>query len=152
MTSRHERTAVPYSADAMYDIVADVMKYPDFIPWCVGMRLKKNDVANGSGRLVADMLVQYKVFREKFRSEVALDKPAHTINVTYLDGPFRHLVNTWRFEEGEDGGSVIDFHIEFEFKNPLLQMTAMTVLDKAFARLSEAFVARAHALYGKTGA
>lgn len=148
VTRKHERRIVRYSADQMYDLVADIVKYPDFIPWCVGMRVREGRVVDGSGELVADMIVRFNVFRETFRSRVRLHKPAHTIDVDYLDGPFRRLENHWRFEDRPEGGSIIDFRIAFEFRNPLLQATAMGLLDKAFARLADAFIARADDVYG----
>ena len=144
MTSRHTQTEVPYSADQMYELVADVERYPEFLPWCVGLRI----IERGDAKITADMIVAYKVFRERFRSRVTLDQDEKQINVAYVDGPFSNLENRWRFTDKPEGGSVIDFEIEFEFKNFLLQATAQAVFDKAFARMSEAFVKRAHEVYG----
>ncbi len=132
----------------MFDLVANVEKYPEFIPWCIALRILKKDALDGQGTLTADMVVAYKVFREKFKSRVMLDRHHHAIDVTYLDGPFRSLENHWRFVDQPDGGSAVDFEIDFEFKNFLLQATAQAVFDKAFARMSEAFVKRADDVYG----
>ncbi|MHA7870800.1 MAG: type II toxin-antitoxin system RatA family toxin [Hyphococcus sp.] len=148
MTSRRKTTIVPHTADEMFDLVADVERYPAFIPWCVALRVVETNVVDGRGTMLADMVVAYKVFREKFRSRVVLDRPAGTIDVEYEDGPFRSLQNHWRFTDRPEGGSVIDFEIEFEFRNFFLQATAQAVFDKAFARMSEAFVTRADAVYG----
>lgn len=143
MTSRHTKTEVPYTADQMFALVADVETYPEFLPWCVGLRI----VERGPAKVTADMIVAYKVFRERFRTQVTLDRADKHIDVAYVDGPFRTLENRWRFTDKPEGGSVIDFDIEFEFKNFLLQATAQAVFDKAFARMSEAFVKRAGEIY-----
>ncbi|MBL4620226.1 MAG: type II toxin-antitoxin system RatA family toxin [Marinicaulis sp.] len=148
MTSRHTKTPVPYSAAQMFDLVADVDQYPVFLPWCVALRVIKKDIDDGQGTLTADMIVAYKVFREKFRSKVTLDRAHYAIDVCYQDGPFKNLENRWRFIDQPDGGSVIDFEIIFEFKNFILQAAAQTVFDKAFSRMSEAFVMRADEIYG----
>jgi len=149
VTEKHERRHVSHPPERMFDLVADVRSYPDFIPWCEGMRVRRDDTREGSGELVADMLVGFKVFRERFRSRVLLDRPARRIDVDYLDGPFRRLENRWLFEDDGAGGCNIDFAIIFEFKNPFLQATATSVLDRAFLRLSDAFVKRADELYGR---
>lgn len=145
MTARRTTTEVPYSAAEMFALVADVERYPDFIPWCVALRV----VERGEGTLLADMVVAYKVFRERFRSRVTLDRDARRITATYVDGPFRTLRNEWSFRDREGGGSTIDFLIDFEFRNFILQATAQQVFDKAFARMADAFVARAKAVYGE---
>lgn len=148
MTSKRTTTIVPHTADQMFDLVADVEKYPAFIPWCVALRILEKDVTDGRGTMTADMVVAYKVFREKFRSHVVLDRENKSIEARYLDGPFRNLENHWRFIDRPEGGSEIDFAIDFEFRNFLLQATAQAVFDKAFARMSEAFVKRADEVYG----
>ncbi len=145
MTARRSTTEVPYSAAEMFALVADVERYPDFIPWCVALRV----VERGDKRLLADMVVAYRVFRERFRSRVTLDPEAGRITAEYVDGPFRTLKNEWTFRDRAEGGSSIDFLIDFEFRNFLLQATAQTVFDKAFARMADAFVARAKAVYGE---
>jgi len=132
----------------MFDLVADVDQYPVFLPWCVALRVIKKDIDDGQGTLTADMIVAYKVFREKFRSKVTLDRAHYAIDVCYQDGPFKNLENRWRFIDQPDGGSVIDFEIIFEFKNFILQAAAQAVFDKAFSRMSEAFVTRADEIYG----
>ena len=144
MTARHTQTEVPYTARQMYDLVADVERYPEFLPWCAALRV----VDRKENALVADMVVAYSVFRERFRSKVKLDPRAMRIEAQYVDGPFRNLENRWRFTDKPDGGSVIDFEIAFEFRNFLLQATAQAVFDKAFPRMSDAFVKRAHEVYG----
>ena len=151
MTARRTTTDIPYTADQMFDLVADVEKYPQFLPWCVALRvIERNDAAAGQGTLTADMVVAYKVFRERFRSRVTLDRAGKRIAAAYVDGPFRNLENRWRFIDRPDGGSTIDFEIAFEFKNILLQATAQAVFDRAFARMSDAFVKRADEVYGES--
>ncbi len=130
----------------MFALVADVERYPEFLPWCVGLRIIEEN--QKAGTLTADMIVAYKVFRERFRSRVRLDPENRRIEAAYVDGPFRNLENRWRFTDKPEGGSVIDFEIAFEFKNFLLQATAQAVFDKAFSRMSEAFVKRADEVYG----
>ncbi|GGD03641.1 type II toxin-antitoxin system RatA family toxin [Aquisalinus flavus] len=147
MPSHHDRRKVPYSPDQMFDLVADVEDYPEFIPWCEGIRLRSDNAENGQGELIADMIVRYKIFRERFRSKVNLDRENHSITVDYIEGPFRKLVNIWHFEPQENGGCIVDFRIEFEFKNILLQTAAMQVFDKAFKYMSDAFISRAAELY-----
>ncbi len=147
MTARRTTTEVPYSAMEMFALVADVERYPDFIPWCVALRV----VERGEGTLLADMVVAYKVFRERFRSRVTLDSEALRIAATYVDGPFRTLKNEWTFRDRDGRGSTIDFLIDFEFRNFILQATAAQVFDKAFARMADAFVARAKTVYGARG-
>ena len=148
MTARRTTTEVPYSAAQMFDLVADVEKYPDFLPWCIALRVLQADKTGGQGAVTAEMVVAYKVFRERFRSKVLLDRENKTIDAEYIDGPFRSLQNHWRFKDRPDGGSIIDFEIAFEFRNFLLQATARAVFDKAFSRMSEAFVKRADEVYG----
>lgn len=145
MTERRTITEVPYSAAQMFDLVADVEQYPHFLPWCAALRV----IDRQPDALTADMVVAYKVFRERFRSQVSLDPSAKRIDVTYVDGPFRNLTNRWRFADRPGGGSVIEFEISFEFRNIFLQATAQAVFDKAFARMADAFVRRADAVYGE---
>lgn len=145
MIARRTTTDVPYSAAEMFALVADVERYPDFIPWCVALRV----VERAERILLADMVVAYRVFRERFRSRVTLDPAAGRIAAEYVDGPFRTLRNEWTFRDRVEGGSAIEFLIDFEFRNFLLQATAQTVFDKAFSRMADAFVARAQAVYGE---
>ena len=148
MITRRTTSDVPFTAAQMFDLVADVEKYPEFLPHCLALRVVSNKTKGGEGELVADMIVAFKVFREKFRSKVTLDKPALFIDVDYADGPFRHLDTKWCFTDKTEGGSTIDFEIDFEFSNVLLQTTAQLIFDKAFAKMSDAFVERAYEVYG----
>ena len=134
----------------MFNLVADIERYPEFLPWCVALRITQRDPAPEPASLTAEMVVAYKVFRERFKSRVLLDRPAGKIEVDYMDGPFSSLQNLWRFQDLPQGGSQVDFEISFEFSNFILQATARNVFDKAFARMSEAFVARADEIYAVT--
>ncbi len=147
MTSRRSLTEVPFAARQMFDLVADVETYPDFIPWCVALRVVQRDIDDGAGTLHADMVVAYKVFRERFRSKVTIDPESHAIDAHYTEGPFDALHTRWRFADLPAGGCEIDFFIEFQFKSLLLQSTARMVFERAFLRMTDAFVGRAHALY-----
>lgn len=148
MTSRRTSTEVRYAADQMFALVADVERYLEFLPWCVALRIVDRR-SDGEGELLTcDMVVAYKVFREKFRSLVRLDHAGRRIHVDYVDGPFRSLKNDWAFRDLAFGGSVVDFSIEFEFRSFVLQATAQAVFEKAFLKMSEAFIERARGVYG----
>ena len=151
MTSRRTTTDVPFSARQMFDLVADVERYPDFLPWCIALRVVDRNIEDSAGTLNADMIVAYKVFREKFRSKVMLDPASHSIDAHYTEGPFSALRTRWRFADYAEGGSNIDFFIEFRFRSMLLHTTASMVFEKAFARMTDAFVARAFELSGENG-
>ncbi|NNE42209.1 MAG: type II toxin-antitoxin system RatA family toxin [Marinicaulis sp.] len=141
---RRTVAAVPYSADQMFSLIADVKKYPEFLPWCIALRV----VAESDDEILADMVVAYKVFREKFRSRTVLHRDESVIDSYFVDGPFRKLHSRWRFEPRPDGDCVINFSISFEFKSLILQSAAVAVFEKAFARMTEAFVKRADDMYG----
>ena len=151
MTSRRTTTDVPFTAQQMFDLVADVERYPAFLPWCIALRVVDRKTDEGAGMLLADMIVAYKVFREKFRSKVTLDPASHSIDAHYTDGPFSALRTRWRFADYAEGGSNIDFFIEFRFRSTILHTTATMVFEKAFARMTDAFVARAFEIYGDNG-
>ena len=142
----HETRVVAYSADQMFDLVADVARYPEFLPWVTAARIK----TRSDDGFVADVLVGFKSFREKFTSRVILDRPSHTIVAAYLEGPFRHLTNRWRFETNAGGGCTIDFDIDFEFKLRLLERLIGSLFDRAVMKMTDAFETRAAALYGNT--
>ena len=110
---------MPYSASQMYALIADIEKYPEFLPWCAAIRIRarKNDAATRSETVDADMIVSFKVFREKFGSRVVLQPEARQIDVSYLDGPFKYLENRWRFTSIDDGSCEVDFYVDFEFRS-----------------------------------
>lgn len=133
----------------MFALVADVERYPEFLPWCVALRIADRREEGEIEFLTCDMVAAYKVFREKFRSRVRLDRAERQIDVEYVDGPFRSLKNDWAFRDLLHGGSVVEFSIEFQFRSALLQATAQAVFEKAFLKMSEAFVERARSVYGR---
>lgn len=143
MPGIHETRRLPYTAEQMFDLVADVGRYAEFLPWVVATRVRSDD-----GReMVADMLVGFKAIREKFTSRVMKERP-HEIIVHYVDGPLRDLHNVWRFRPSEGGGCEIDFSVEFTFRNALFQKLAGQYFDRAFRKMVGAFEERAAILYG----
>jgi coenzyme Q-binding protein COQ10 len=129
----------------MYAIVADVERYPEFVPWCTGLRVLTRERAGAGERLTAETLIGYKSLRERYTSRVLLDPVARTIDVTQTEGPFRQLENHWRFTpKGE--GCMVDFSIVFDFKSRMLGMVAGAVLGPVMTRMTDAFEARARAL------
>ena len=134
----------------MYAVVADVERYPEFLPWCAGLRVLKRERDGAREVLIAEMLVGYKSLRERYTSRVVLDKDARTIDVVQTEGVFRALENHWRFmPEGESAR--VDFSILFEFKNRVLALAANAVLGPVMLKMSHAFEGRAKALASKIG-
>lgn len=129
----------------MYDLVADVARYPEFLPWIVATRVKSDT----DEEMVADMLVGFKALREKFTSRVEKRRPDE-IRVHYVDGPLKDLDNRWLFRALPGGGSELDFSVDFTFRNPLFEKLAGQYFDKAFRKMVGAFEARAEELYGKS--
>ena len=139
---------VPYTADNMFSLVAGIDRYPEFLPWCSGARIRRREIVNGNEVLLADLIVSYKVFREKFTSRVTLDQEKKIIDVEYVQGPFSYLHNNWRFERLSDGSTRIHFCIDFEFRSATLQKMMGAVFSRAFAKMMQAFINRADELYG----
>lgn len=145
MPTHAEQRHLPYTPAQLFDLVADVEKYPQFLPWCRGCRIVRCE-GGSDDVFYADLIVGYKVMRESFRSRVTALRPDH-IHVEYLSGPMKHLSNHWRFLEEEDGSCTIDFYVEFEFKNPFLQNLINMFFNEAVKRMVGAFEERAKALY-----
>ena len=141
---------VKHSAAEMFDLVADVERYPEFVPLCQSLRVR-NRTQSGEAveTLVADMTVAYKVMRETFVSRVTLDRPNLKILVEYLDGPFSRLDNRWTFRPVSEQVCDIEFFIAYEFKSRMLGMLMGAMFDAAFRRFAEAFERRADAVYGR---
>jgi len=133
----------------MFALVAGIERYPEFLPWCAGARVRKREREGETEIVTADLIVAYKVFREQFTSRVTLDPAARKIDVHYVQGPFRHLNNKWEFEPRDDGGSRIHFFIDFEFRSATLQTLMNNFFAKAFTRMMQAFIDRADDLYGR---
>ena len=135
----------------MYAIVADVERYPEFVPWCAGLRVLRREPQGSREIMIAETLVGYKSLRERYTSRVVLDPAACAIDVTQTEGPFRVLENHWRFApEGE--GCRVDFSILFEFRSRMLGMVTAAVLGPVMSRMTDAFEARARALGETKGA
>ena len=149
MTTHSEVRPMPYTAQQMYDLVADVRAYPEFIPWTAACRVRQEREIEGGTVLDADLIVSFKVFRESFLSRVTLRPEPKTIDVEYLDGPFRYLINNWRFEDRPEGGCNVHFFVDFEFKSRILQAAIGAVFNEAMRRIVGAFEKRAAELYGK---
>lgn len=149
MPAAHQTRDVPFSADEMYALVADIERYPTFLPWCAGARIRKREQDGANEVVVADLIIAYKVFREQFTSRVILDQSARVLDVKYVQGPFRYLANKWEFEALSAGGCRIHFFIDFEFRSVTLQKLINSVFSKAFTRMMQAFIDRADELYGK---
>ncbi|KIN60962.1 Aromatic-rich family protein [Sulfitobacter noctilucae] len=147
MPTHSEIKKLPYTADQMYDLVADVAKYPEFLPWTAAARIRKDEVVGDHRVMEADLVISFKVFRERFTSRVMLWPDDRKIDTEYLDGPFKHMKSNWAFEDAE-GGCKVHFHVDFEFKNAILQKIIGVVFNEAMQRVVRAFEARAKALYG----
>lgn len=146
MTTHAERRTLPYTPDQLFDLVADVKRYPEFLPWCISSRVKppKDNV------FYADLIIGYKMIREKYGSRVTLNAPDH-IHVEYTSGPMKYLSNHWKFIEEEDGSCTIDFFVDFEFKNRILQNLIGVFFNEIVQRMVKAFEMRAQDLYGGSG-
>lgn len=153
MPSFQTTEIVKYSAQQMFDLVADVEAYPEFLPLCEDLRIRERTTcANGRPQIVADMTCGYKAIRETFTSRVTLDAAKLEILVEYIDGPFSHLHNRWRFEQApptyKPGGSAVHFDIDYSFRSPMLAMLVGAMFDRAFRRFLVAFNERAAEIYG----
>jgi coenzyme Q-binding protein COQ10 len=137
---------MPYTAQQMYDLVADIDSYPEFLPWCAAVRPRKVIPQDEKIIVDADLVIAFKVFRERFGSRVTLKPNQTTIDVEYLDGPFKYLNNHWVFTN-VDGGCEADFFVDFEFKSKILQVLIGVVFGEAMQRIVRAFEARAQQLY-----
>jgi coenzyme Q-binding protein COQ10 len=135
----------------MFALVADVERYPEFVPLCRALKVRRREKGEmGIETLIADMEVGYKAIRERFSSRVALDLPRLKIVVEYVDGPFSRLENVWNFRDAvEGGGSTVEFFIAYEFRSRLLAAVMGSVFDAAFRKFSAAFEARADEIYGR---
>jgi coenzyme Q-binding protein COQ10 len=150
MPTHAEKRIVPYSSEEMYALIADVTRYPEFLPWCAAARIRETrPLPDGAGEVVeADLVVSFKVYRERFGSRVTLRPAAGRIDVEYLDGPFRYLQNHWLFEPRGPQACEVDFFVDFEFRSAILHKLIGLVFHEAMQRIVRAFEKRAAALYG----
>jgi len=144
MPTHAEKKRLPYSTEQMFDLVADVERYPEFLPWCTAVRIRRR---LGPNVFIADMMIGFKAVRERFTSRVVLDRP-NRIHVSYHEGPFKYLNNHWVFEPQDNGDCLIDFYVDFEFRSRLLQKVVARLFNEAVLRMVRAFEKRASQLYG----
>ncbi|WP_142846983.1 type II toxin-antitoxin system RatA family toxin [Telmatospirillum sp. J64-1] len=147
MPTHAERRPLPYTPQQLFDMVADIERYPEFLPWCVAARIRRRE----GNTIWADLMIGFKMVRERFTSKVVLDPEAKRIDVTYAEGPFKYLNNHWIFEPGQDGGTVIDFYVDFEFRSRILQSIMGALFNEAVRLMVSAFEKRARQLYGPDG-
>lgn len=145
MPGMHEVRRLPYSSEQMFDLVADVGRYDEFLPWVVAVRVRSDSAAE----MTADLLVGFKSLREKFTSRVVKDRP-RSIEVHYLDGPMRDLDNRWDFRPVTSQSCEIEFRVDFAFRNRVFEALAGQYFDRAFRRMVAAFERRAQELYGSS--
>jgi coenzyme Q-binding protein COQ10 len=143
MPFHSEKRVLPYTPDQLFDLVAAVDRYPEFLPWCKAARILEQS-PNG---MTADLIIGYKMLSEKFRSQVVLDRP-NAISVKYMSGPLSHLTNAWEFKPAGKGTCELSFQVDFDFKSPLLRSAMEMFFDKALSKMVGAFEARAKELYG----
>ncbi|UWR20849.1 type II toxin-antitoxin system RatA family toxin [Sulfitobacter sp. S190] len=147
MPTHQETRVLPYTAQQMYDLVADVESYPKFLPWTAAARIKREDDMGDHRVMDADLVISFKVFRERFTSRVVLWPDDRKIDTEYLDGPFKYMKSNWSFADVESGCEVC-FFVDFEFKNAILQRIIGVVFNEAMLRVVRAFEKRAAELYG----
>lgn len=146
MPTHAEKRHLPYTPEQLYEVVASVDRYPEFLPWCKAARITRRD----GDTFEADLVIAFKVFRERFTSKVQLT-PKSGVDVQYVEGPFRYLNNHWRFLPAPEGGTIVDFYVDFEFRSKMLQSLIGVLFNEAVRRMVGAFEGRAHQLYGSRG-
>lgn len=146
MPTHAEQRHLPYTQEQLYRLVAEVDRYPEFLPWCSAARITRRE----GDVLWADLVVRFKMFTERFKSKVTLH-PTEQIDVEYIEGPFRYLNNHWKFIPQPDGSCVIDFFVDFEFRSRILQKMIGLLFNEAVSRMVRAFETRARELYGPNG-
>ena len=147
MPTHSEIRTLPYTAQQMYDPVADVGNYPKFLPWTAAARIRSREDREDHVVMLADLVISFKVFRERFGSRVVLWPEKHEIKTEYLDGPFKYMQSDWSFKDVE-GGVEVSFFVDFEFRNRILQGAAGMFFYEAMQRVVRAFERRAATLYG----
>ncbi len=147
MPTHRETRVLPYTAQQMYDLVADVENYPRFLPWTAAARIRSTEDRGDHVVMLADLVISFKVFRERFGSRVTLWPGERRIDTAYIEGPFRYMESRWEFAEAP-GGCEVTFFVDFEFRNRLLQGAAGMFFNEAMQRVVRAFERRAKELYG----
>jgi coenzyme Q-binding protein COQ10 len=141
-----EQRLLPYRPEQLFELVADIERYPEFLPWCLGARITRREETV----IHADLIIGFRMIRERFKSRVTLDRAIHRIDVAYLDGPFKYLRNHWIFEPMPGGATRLDFFVDFEFRSALLSKLIGVLFNEAVRRMVAAFEGRARQLYGAT--
>ena len=147
MPKHSETRHLPYTPDQLFDLVADVRSYPQFLPWVVAVRVR----SDSESEMIADLAVGFRAIKETFTSKVIKQRPIR-IEIDYIEGPLKHLHNHWQFHSDGAGGTNIDFSVDFAFRSRMFEMLAGQMFDRALRKMIGAFVERAHALYGPAGA
>ena len=147
MPTHHETRSLPYPPEKVFELVADVERYPEFLPWCAAARIRSRATDGPVETLAADLVISFKVFRERFGSTVRLNRDAGRIDTEYLDGPFKYMKSFWQIEAAE-GGAKTTFFVDFEMKNIILEKAVGLMFNQAMQRIVAAFEARAKDLYG----
>jgi coenzyme Q-binding protein COQ10 len=141
---RHSETRyLPYSPEQLFELVADVARYDEFLPWVVAVRIR----SSSETEMVADLVVGFNAFKERFTSRISKQRPSR-IDVDYVEGPLKYLHNEWRFEPVADGGTQVHFSVDFAFRSRIFEALAGQMFDRALRRMTGAFETRAAALYG----
>lgn len=148
MPTHSETRTLPYTAQEMYNLVADVAKYPQFLPWCSAARIRSVTPQGDTSVMAAELVISFKVFRERFTSRVVLMPIEKEIDTEYLDGPFKYMKSNWQFRDVE-GGCNVSFFVDFAFRNIVLEKLIGVVFNEAMQRIVRAFEARAEELHGK---
>jgi len=148
LPAHKESRLVAHPPQKLYELVSDIESYPQFLPWVTGVRVRSRGTAGDNEVIIADVLISYKMFRETFRSSVTLNPEHRTIDVAYVNGPFKHLDNHWRFEP-TDAGTDVDFAVDFEFKSRMMERMITGLFDRAVHKIVTAFFDRADELYGE---
>ncbi|NPD15685.1 type II toxin-antitoxin system RatA family toxin [Xinfangfangia sp. D13-10-4-6] len=148
MPKHNETRNLPWTAQEMYNLVADVESYPKFLPWNAAARIRSRRPVEGGELLEADLVISFKVFRERFGSRVTLLPGQKQILTEYIDGPFRYMRSNWGFRDLDSGGCEVTFFVDFEFRNAILQGVIGLVFNEAMQRIVRAFERRAAELYG----
>ncbi len=148
MPNHSETRTLPYTAQQMYELVADVSEYPSFLPWCAAARILRVTRGDDCDVMDAELVISFKVFREKFCSRVTLWPETRRIHTEYIDGPFRHMRSSWTFRDLESGCEVA-FLVDFEFRNAILRSVIGVVFEEAMQRVVRAFERKAEQLYGR---
>lgn len=143
MPTHAEKKTLPYSPEQMFDLVLDIERYPEFLPWCLSCDVIKEDEQDK----FANLIIGYKVFREWIKCRVTFQR-SHSIRVEYINGPLKYLSNTWNFTDAPNDGCIVDFYVDFEFKNPFFQKLMGVFFNELVKRMVKAFEDRAVQLYG----